>query len=220
MLFKINGVYDLQTLHQIKDFGVDCVTFDMRPTSMNFIQLYKIKDMLLECGSMFDKFFLHFANEKDFMIENALTELSELDIDDKIFIEFDDLRSATFYEQFNRNYIWTYNKHVDLEKLFQSTHFQVLKLDEQTIASLEVSGELFSVLKNIFELKSKIGFEVEISCSWRTSIPMSIFDFFEFDIISLSINEMVENSYRNINMEILEKNFLLLKKQILTEGVV
>lgn len=218
MQFKINGVYDIDTLKNIQALGIRHVSFDMRPTSMNFLQLYKILDFMEQFNGLFNSFSLHYNNEKDFVIKRAIEDIEKKGLDTSFYLEFDDLQLRDFCDQFERRYVWNYHPNLDLTDMLSSNYLKVIKFDEAQMIKLEQQGDIFEVLKNVFELKNKFGFQVEISCRWNTQLSTSILDFFEFDLISFSINESVESAYRSVNHQLLEKNFSIIRKQYLKEG--
>lgn len=219
MQLKISGVYDSETIKKIISLGIRHISFDMRPTSMNFIQLYKIKELIDLHGHQFDSFGLHLNNEKDFIIHNAIKDLSELDLFSKIILEFDDLLDVNFYEQFNVPFIWNYHRMVKIENIIKSKNLTSIKFDENIIRSLEINGDTFDVFKNIFELKKNYLFSIELAHSWNGEFSSSIFDFFNFDTLSFAINHNVENHYRNVNLDLFEKNLLIYKNQYLKQDI-
>ena len=60
-------------------------------------------------------------------------------------------------------------------------------------------------LNIIFMLKAKRNLRIDLNIPWASNISSSLFDFFPFDHIELTINRKVEVCYRNVNLSLLEK---------------
>ena len=68
---RIDGIYDNETLKTARSLGVGLFNFDFRPKSFNFLQQHSFLDMLKEGVFSSENLFMHFANEKDFVILNT-----------------------------------------------------------------------------------------------------------------------------------------------------
>lgn len=98
---NVAGIYNLDILKSAVSAGVEDFTFDLRPTSFNFIQEYILLE-LLEFINLRDKtIYLHFEGEADFVIQKILKDVRQVMAGlGKIQLLFSDLNSLEYYEQF------------------------------------------------------------------------------------------------------------------------
>jgi hypothetical protein len=66
-------------------------------------------------------------------------------------------------------------------------------------------AKAFHFLNIIFMLKAKYNLRIDLKIPWESNISSSLFDFFPFDHIELTINRKVEVCYRNVNLTLLER---------------
>ena len=83
---KVNGIYDVVTMKYFLEQGIFNVSFDLRPKSLNFIQTYLIAS-LLEQTEM-SRCYLHFCDEKKFVIDKILEDLSSVIGRHSLYLEF------------------------------------------------------------------------------------------------------------------------------------
>lgn len=207
MLLKIDGVFDKSSLKSVIDLNLKYITFDMRPDSFNFVQLYVIEDLIKNSQGFAYHFVLQYAVEKDFMIRNAVDKLKPLlNQDQNLILQFEALYNVEFCDSFNTDFSMTYSNMRTIEPFLNSKHCKIIRLEADLITSLERTGILYEELAQLFnKLKGK-DIQVELAIDWKGSIAESIFDFFEFNLISFPINQDVQSGYRQIDQSVLYKN--------------
>jgi hypothetical protein len=121
---RIEGIYDSRTFQFLRAQGVGHFSFDLRPRSSNFIQIQKVVEMLEHAlplgidGSQQNmqapcSFYLHFENEKDFVVHHILNEIQNVvgkAAMENLYLEFSDTEGAQYYSQFQRPFFWHYNE--------------------------------------------------------------------------------------------------------------
>lgn len=93
------------TIHAAYQEGITHYLLDFRPRSLNFIQLYKVQEILQQFKNHFVSFYLLFENEKDFVIGKILEDLVPLVANCELYLEFWGDEDALFAAQFSRAYI-------------------------------------------------------------------------------------------------------------------
>lgn len=102
---NVAGIYNLEILKSSVAAGVSDFSFDLRPTSFNFIQEYVLLE-LLEYISLKDKrIYLHFEGEADFVIKKIIKDIKQVMAGrGQLELIFSDFNSADYYEQFHTPY--------------------------------------------------------------------------------------------------------------------
>jgi hypothetical protein len=213
---KIDGIYDKRTLKLLQELNVNQLGFDFRPTSFNFIQHYKFFEMLSDIKQMnFKKVFLIFQNEPDFVIQKFVEDLcAELNVEsladqDLVVFDFRDSRDGDFYNQFNAPYIWTYDLNGKANQFKDSPLLAGVSLSSNLITTALDSGSIDSFCSNVYQLFGPKmldpNFILDLQMNWVNNLPVSIYDRFDFNTVSLSIDPQVEVCYRNVDHDKLSK---------------
>ena len=71
-LIRLDGIYNHETLEAARSMGVESFQFDFRPRSLNFLQLHVFQEMIDKLPKNKETFFLHFSNEKDFVVAKVV----------------------------------------------------------------------------------------------------------------------------------------------------
>jgi hypothetical protein len=216
MKLKIQGIYNSELLRIVTEKDVCDVVFDFRPRSFNFIQLYKVEEILKEYqGDLLSlNVCLLFSSEKDFVIKKALEDISKIVPKDNLFLEFDDLSEGSFYNQFKTPFICHYYDSLNLAELSKQENLDTLKIANDIIQRLEIEGKLFAKLTEISEISKKEDFKIELELNWNSSISESIFDFFDIAKVSFSINSLIEKSYRQVDIDLFINQLIQVKSSL------
>jgi len=202
----ISGIYNPQMIQYLKQFGVNQFSFDCRPKSFNFIQAYKIKEMLIAHGSVLDQYFLHFEDEKDFVIFETLKDITSVPSDHgSLNLEFSGKESLSFYEQFEIPYTWHFNELVSIDSLPNLKYLRGISFNQIFLERLYQFRELFNFLGKIQENLSENQF-LQLKSDWGEPMFESVIDFFTFKTLSLEINNKVEISYRNPDLNLVSNH--------------
>src|SRR5690606_7524370 len=114
MLPKVDGIYDIRTVNQLLDLGVTRFSFDLRPRSLNFVQHYRVIEIVKQIGLRPKIVFcFHFADEHPMLIEKFIEDLSsaaaitkEQWSGDQLELEFSGREDFGFLDTFNVPYRW------------------------------------------------------------------------------------------------------------------
>ena len=217
-MIRIEGIYDLRTMKQLQDFSeVKSFDFDFRPTSFNFLQQYKMLEILEASYDSKSQYFLHYRDEKDFVIKKMIDDLKEffsthfgsLGIINNFFLEFSDENEFSFYDQFDQNYYWHYNPKRTIKEVRDAKYLKGICLDHSFLEDLHNKGQLYQFVQNFTQsflpmmFQKKMGLILRVD--WDDNIIPSLLDYFDFEFVSLSLNSKVEICYRNVDLNRMKK---------------
>ena len=214
---KIDGTYNQYTITMLEGMKINDFSFDLRPKSFNFVQEYILLGIIKEVFRPWNRYYFHFENEKEYVIEKILNDVKEtagktdsaINPVENIFLEFSDGLTAEYYESFKTPYVFHLDERHRLEDFLASKYLKAINLSYSYLHHLhqcgklgEFAGSFFKQIKRLEQL-SKI--EVILSLDWNEDIFPSLFHYFQFNVISLPLNHKVELSYRNLDYELLKK---------------
>ena len=202
--FRVEGIYDKRTLQSLKDLKLKDLSFDFRPRSFNFLQK-KLLEELLEDVSQDDTVYLHFENEADFVIKNILESATKKCEKKNIILEFSGNQTAEYYESFNHDFLWNYDPSSEhLDDILKSKLLKGLIIPLSIINEEHRKGNIINFSKElhskIFNLLSKDSGMLILSMDWDSNLFSSLVQYFDFDLISIPINNKIEVCYRNVDL--------------------
>lgn len=200
MKLRVSGIYNPQLMNYLRGFNISHFTYDFRPTSFNFTQAYRVKEMLENMGKPLDSISLHFSEEKDFVITETLKDIKE-SVSGNVFLEFSGKQALEFYEQFETPYIWHFNELVNIDNLSNLKYLSKISFDHIFLERLMQFGELFNFIGKIKENLQQ-GQNLEIQADWGVDVMETLVDFFKFDSLCFEINSKVETSYRTPDLHL------------------
>jgi hypothetical protein len=210
-IVKINGIYDERTIRCLIENQVYDYAFDLRPKSLNFIQTYKIAELLKR--TQLANIYLRFDNEKDFVINKILDDLSSHLVCKKLYLEFHDHQESSYYEQFNKPYFL----HIDhpskvTHSYLGGDNLAGACLDYDFLLDLYRYGDLSAFVADYYKILSNREESVitVLERKWGADIYPSICDFFDFKIMSLPIDSCVEINFRNVDLDRVQRELKLL----------
>lgn len=204
---RLSGIYDLRTLNFLIENRVRHFVFDFRPTSMNFIQEYKALELLdqLQTGVLY----LLFSNEKTFMIERIAKSCRDhfggeiiLEIEGQIEKDFFDLNLPFLYRLQDKEQLTIYREAL----LNGNCRGHVLSYD--MLKDLHENGGFLSWVKEYYGLLGSRSLDIkqDLLLDWDSDIFPSLFEYLDFDTITLPINTKVEVCYRNVDLNKVSTN--------------
>ena len=202
MEVRVNGVYHSSIINHLSAIGTSHFSFDLRPMSLNFTQSYKIKEMMEHTSSSLKHFYLHFENEKEFMINEILSDISVARGQSSLMLEFSGKDQLDYYESFKTPYIWHYDEDVTLDAIPNTQYLKKISFDQLFIERLLQFGKLYELFGNIIKLIGNKGVEIEISANWDSAMMETIIDFYPVTSLNFEINNKVERSYRQIDLQL------------------
>jgi hypothetical protein len=216
---RIEGIYDQRTLKHLKQKGLKDFCFDFSPRSFNFIQEYVFLEQLLSLLDTNDRVFLHFARSNDPMVSKLIEDLKKAGHSlYNVFFEFDEWTDEVSPINFQNNYLLNFSKDIDSGKMIGSA-FRGFIFNFEFFEDLQRKKLLATFASNFytrFELKMNQDSLMLLKIDWNSNLLVTLFDLFEFDLLSFPINSKIEVCYRNVDlkklsseMEILQKNAFL-----------
>lgn len=211
--FKIEGIYDQRTLKLLKEKGIRDFGFNFSPKSFNFIQEHVFLEELIPLLDPADRIHLHFTRSNDPMITKVILDLKKIGVVEKnIFIECDEWKDDP--EVLGINYFINYYPEIDLS-LCRGKLFSGLIFDFSYFEELHQRGILNNFVTNFYTHFSKLLTEdkkVILRVDWNNNIFPTLLDYFDFDLMSFSINSKIEICYRNVDLKKLSKEMELVEK--------
>lgn len=216
---RIEGIYDKRTLKHLKSLGLRDFCFDFSPRSFNFIQEYVFLEQLLNLLEPNDRIFLRFTRSNDPMVSKLIEDLKgNGQTLSNVYFEFDEW--STSPHEFTCNYLLNFSKESDPAKLI-SKNFKGFIFQFDFFESLHRSQLLESFARNFYtRYHASLGENglMLLKIDWHNNLLTSLFEIFEFNLLSFPINSKIEVCYRNVDlkklsseMEVLQKNHLILR---------
>lgn len=222
-LIRVSGIYDQKTIQELKNSSINLWAFDFNPRSFNFIQTYRFLELIQKNynSKANIKVFLQFTNEKKFIVEKITSDLKNLlfnemgvtllEFERDFFLEFrsvniDSLISLDvdnfnmkYYLEFDVNTIVTLQSQMHTYTLQNCTgfiHSYIFLRDKFFSEKLfEYYGDMRRICAGGFKGK-KIHI---LESSFDQEIISTIYRGYNFDVVSYSINNSVEEYHRSVN---------------------
>lgn len=212
---KIEGIYDQRTLKLLKEKGLRDFGFNFSPKSFNFIQEHVFINELIPLLDPNDRIHLHFVRSNDPMIEKVINDAERAGVTrNHIYIECDEWVNEP--ETFGVYYYLNHHSQLDLNQC-KGDFFAGIIFDFSYFNELHGRGVLNNFITNFYTHFSKVltkDKKIILRADWNTNIFPSLFDYFDFDLLSLSINSKIEICYRNVDLTKLTKEMELIEKTI------
>ncbi len=207
---KVTGIYDRKTLKMLNTAGVNKVGFDFRVKSFNFLQQYLFLELMESSYQPFSKYYLQYQDEADFVIQKMIDDLfQQVEIqrsDNSIFLEFSDIKSAQFYDQFKLPFCWHFQDFDGLIEVIRSQYITGIVVGYQLLEHLHKSENLDEFVTAFKRITKSKKLELTLAIDWDADIFPSISEYINFDIHSFAINQKTEISYRNVDMIAVKKH--------------
>lgn len=212
---KIEGIYDQRTLKLLKTRGLKDFGFDFSPKSFNFIQEHIfLKDLVPLLDSQ-DSVHLHFSRSNDPMIKKVIDDLKGSNIKkENIFLDCEEWFNPP--SECGLNYYLNYYPELETSacsgELFKGIVFQFSFLEDlhrKNVLKNFISN-FYTKFNHLLDEEKKI----IVKMDWNHNVFPSLFDYFEIDLLSYSINSKIEICYRNVDLKKLTNEMILFKKNI------
>jgi hypothetical protein len=200
---RVNGVYHSSIINHLSAVGLTHYSFDLRPKSFNFTQAYKIKEILSQTSSSLKYFYLHFEEEKDFIIKEIFADINEARGQSSLWLEFSGKDSLDYYDSFEIPYLWHYHENISLSDIAKSKNLKKISFDQLYIERLLQFGQLYDFFGQLIEIITPMGVQLEITASWDSPLLETILDFYPITSLNYEISSQVEKSYRQIDLQLM-----------------
>jgi hypothetical protein len=135
----------------LQEQGIYNISFDLRPRSFNFIPMANLLEIIKHMSD-FTTITLHFANEKDYVINKIISEIK--DMGRNCSLEFSDQKSLDYYESFKLPfYLYYYPQILQLKWRYLKNFKGIMIAENQLSNSTEVLLELVK-LKRINKINT------------------------------------------------------------------
>lgn len=212
---RIDGIYDLRTLKHLKQNQLKDFCFDFSPRSFNFIPEHIFLEQLVPLLGHLDRVFVHFPLSNDLMVAKLANDLKKAGIDlGQVYFEFDEWSPEVSAKNFEFNYLLRYSKDLDVNKAI-GKNFCGFVFEFSLLEDLYQKNLLNRFTANFhtrFHSLLKDPHFLVLKLQWNSNIMSSLFDFFEFDLISMPISSDIEVCYRNVDLSKLSAEMNLFKK--------
>ncbi|MDO9182994.1 MAG: hypothetical protein Q7U04_11330 [Bacteriovorax sp.] len=212
---RIDGIYDKRTLQHLKSLGLKDFCFDFSPRSFNFIQEYVFLEQILNLLDESDRIFLHFTRSNDPMVMKLILDLKKNGQSLKnVYFEFDEWSEEVSPIDFENNYLINFSKDCDAAKLI-GKNFKGFIFSFNFFGDLHSSKLLNNFASNFYtRYQSRLAEEslLLLKIDWNDNLIPSLFELFEFDLISFPINSKIEICYRNVDLKKLSNEMQILQK--------
>lgn len=211
-LLKLAGIYNQDLIQLGVEREVYHLGFDFRPRSPNFLQEYAFKDLIEKNFDHRMKFYLHYQDEKDFMIKRMAEQINESlqkigrekEFLNNFYLQLSDVRELSFYKSLPLKFIWEYHPLGDIHRILSLENNSGLCLPYGLVREAKEKGELEELVMKILRAKQNRAqgndFQITLQMDWDSDPMFSLSEFLDIDMIELPINNMVETSYRNIDV--------------------
>ena len=214
MNLRVRGIYNIDTVRHLQLLGINEFCFDLRPRSLNFIQIRNCAEIISNCNTSKIKFFIQLEDDKDFVIKETINQFKLYLEDDKLpEFFFIGIRPCSFYTEFNMPFSIEYSDYIDFNNIEDITLLRKVFFSHDYLESLMETGALFSFISD-FQQKLPSNVEIGLSHHFGSPIMESIVDFIPFKSIQFEITNLVELSFRNIDLISLNNQVDYAKKSL------
>lgn len=211
--FKIEGIYDQRTLKLLKTKGLKDFGFNFSPKSFNFIQEHVFLEQLVPLLDESDTLHLQFTRSNDPMILKVLTDLKKNGIKaDQISVVCDEWSQHP--SETGCAYYLNYVKDLDMN-LCRHELFKGMIFDFSLFEEMHHNGSLNKFITNFYHQFNGLldgDRKIILKLDWDSNVMPSLFDYFDFDLMSFSINSKIEICYRNVDLKKLTAEMSLIEK--------
>lgn len=202
---KVDGIYDIRTIEQLLLLGVRRFTFDMRPRSLNFIQHYRVIEMVKTIGLRKDIVFcFHFENEHPMLVQKFIDDLAAQAAaakDDwtsgRLELEFSQREDFEAMDDFNIPYRWHLASGSDWAKAARAKNMRGLVIPFEYLEDALENGSLYSLCNNLHTLFPRL--EFHLARGWGANVFPTLLELFDFADVALPIDPNVEVCFRNVD---------------------
>lgn len=199
MQYILKGICNQETIDGTNSSNVSQYSFDLRPRSFNFIQIRKINEMI-KSSSEIKKFSLCFEDEKTEMVTELYKKaVDEISPEQEVFLEFSGDEKLEWCEQFQKSYIWHYNENEKISNIDKTKYLKRVVFKHEILQEYHHKNELHGFLNLFADYTQKIYFEVQLD--WDSEIIISLFDFFQIPMVSFEMNNKIEKSFQQPDVE-------------------
>jgi hypothetical protein len=211
-LIRLDGIYNIKTLNAARSMGIQSFQFDFRPRSFNFLQLHAFQEMIETPSKVKEEYFLHFSEEKDFLINKVIEDTTNIlekgPIDYSIILEFSDEKEAQFYDQFNTPFYWCYSPGSSVEEVLQCYNLRGIVWSLDLLQEFGQSRSLELIFDQFWDNYGEHIRRMKLKNLIKGIRPLAflqgVLNMMPFDFVSIPVDHHFESSYRKIDVDSLK----------------
>jgi hypothetical protein len=195
---RISGIYDYRTIQHLNEHKINHFSFDLRPRSLNFIQEYRLLEILekTQLGTVY----LQFQNEKPYIVERIYNNCLKA-FSGNVYVEY----SGHIDNELVVGSKIPFLAHVEnkeLGKLYINDLCQGHVFSYEFLKDLQVRGEFLNWVTSYYQIFNAKSFNLLqiLNLDWDSDVFPTLFEYFDFDLLSLPINNKIEVCYRNVDL--------------------
>jgi hypothetical protein len=207
---RAQGIYDTRTMTFLEEKNIPYVGLDFRPKSFNFLPQYKFFEIVENSKNLNSKLCFHYCDEQNFVIQKMIDDIQNgyegarpcgLKHGDYL-LEFSDVQETSYYNSFKTDFYWHYKPISEFKDILKSNYLKGIVLDFKFLKELHEENNFHNFVNNFYQLflERKDTVKLILEVDWDDDIFPSIWNFFDFSIISLPVNNKVEVCYRNVDL--------------------
>jgi len=223
----IEGVYDRNIFPILDKYQINFFSFDFRPKSFNYLQIYQaknfLKDLSFSNGPHAKKIFLDFGAEKKWVIDEIIKDLRTVlppEIPINIFIQpSDEILATEVKDAFLFYYVLCQDAH-SIPKLVSEylnhPQFRGIKIDKYCYGHLFTQGEYSPDLDYLNRIKKNLKdlFQIIVEIDYDWNFEKNKIEHFLIDFFSFKIDSNVEKDFRQIDFSIFDQHVVMLQNKV------
>ena len=208
---RITGIYDQRTIQLLNENKIYSLGLDLRPRSLNFVQSYRLVEMLSK--QQLGEVYLHFENEKEFIIQDIIDKVRAV-YGGKLILEFSDSLNKEFYDQFNLPYILKFDPYRGDLVNCCGENFSGFVFDYDHLETIHQRGLFDKWVGEYYRSISFLDKQIKhtLNRGWKSDIFPSLYEFLDFDYVSLCISSEVEVCFRNVDLKLFKEQVDYIRK--------
>lgn len=157
--------------------------------------------------------YLQFENEKNFIIEDILKKVRDV-YGGKVILEFNDIQTKDYYDQFHTPYILTFDGYRGDLKGSCGKCFIGFTFDYNYLEGIHTRGYFDAWVVEYYRAIKFIERQIEhhLCRQWNSDIFPSLYELLDFDYVNLAICSDVEVCFRNVDLKLFEKQVDYIRK--------
>lgn len=223
MDIRIDGIYDGRTIDFLRKNEVSHLGFNFSPKNLNFLQQKDFLQLMGQETSLKETYYLNFSYDSSHVMRHLLerikTQFYERGLDFQqyhLYLEFENdqvLNDNDLPSELVNGVFWHYrpDTHV-LKDILKVKNLKGIFLHYRDLYEMHDRGTLFSFVQN-FMASFYAGFsdtdrqheeealKLGLICDWDSDFFPSLFELFDFDILSYSVTSEVEVCFRNVDLD-------------------
>jgi hypothetical protein len=201
---RIIGVYDPETINHLISCNIKDITFDLRPMSFNFTQLYKIAEMTQMYKDKLSASII-VSTETATTVKAILEQLRELSGEQDWIVHFSGEEDQQVLTDVAEPFYWTFQEGVNYRPLIKNPLCKRIIFSYEVMAKLQATNEIYPIMQDVMSQKYD-DCKIEFLGEWDKSLPNSTLDFFKIKYLSYQIDGSVEKSYRQVDPEMIKQH--------------